>query len=64
MTYGHAERNLAFIHQLEAETQQLMVRSPVGRVPASDQQLRGDDEIAPAVSQAIPDLDGSPAGRP
>ena len=33
MTYGHAERNLAFIRQLEAETRQLTVRSAVGRVP-------------------------------
>jgi hypothetical protein len=33
MTYGHAERNLAFIRQLEAETRQLPVRSAVGHVP-------------------------------
>ena len=51
MTYGHAERNLAFIRQLEAETWQLSVRSAAGRVPPSDQQLQGDDEIAPAFSR-------------
>ena len=58
MTYGHAERNLAFIRQLEAETRQLRVRSAVGHVPPSDEQLQGDDEAAPAFSQAVPDLDG------
>jgi hypothetical protein len=64
MTYGHAERNLAFIRQLEAETRQLTVRSAVGRVPPSDRQLQGDDETASAFSQARPDLDESPARRP
>ena len=59
MTYGHAERNLAFIRQLEAETRQLRVRSAVGRVSPSDKHLQGDDEVAPAFSQAIPDLDRS-----
>ena len=63
MTYGHAERNLALIRQLEAETQQLMLRSAAGRVPPSDEQLQGDDEAAPVFSQAVPDLDGSPARR-
>ena len=58
MTYGHAERNLAFIRQLEAETRQLTVRSAVGRVPPSGKQLQGDDEAAPAFSQAAPDLEG------
>ena len=57
MTYGHAERNLAFIRQLEAETRQLMVRSAVGRVPSSDKQLQGGDEVSPAFSRAVPDLD-------
>jgi hypothetical protein len=57
MTYGHAERNLALIRQLEAETRQLTVSSAAGRVPPSDEQLQGDDEIAPAFSQAVPDLD-------
>jgi hypothetical protein len=28
MSYGHAERNLALIRQLEAETRQLLVRFP------------------------------------
>ena len=64
MTYGHAERNLAFIRQLEAETRQLTVRSAVGRVPPSDRQLQGDDEIASAFSQARPDLDEPPTRRP
>lgn len=58
MTYGHAERNLAFIRQLEAETRQLTVRSAAGRVTPSDNQLQGHDEVAPAFSQAAPDLDG------
>jgi hypothetical protein len=31
MAYGHAERNLALIRQLEAETRQLL-----GRLPALD----------------------------
>ena len=61
MTYGHAERNLAFIRQLEAETRQLSVGFAVGHVPPSDEQLQGDDEVAPAFSQAIPDLDEWPA---
>ena len=61
MTYGHAERNLAFIRQLEAETRQLRVLSAVGHAPLSDEQMRGDDEVAPAFSQAVPDLDGWPA---
>ena len=33
MTYGHAERNLALIRQLEAEMRQLDVPSADGRVP-------------------------------
>jgi hypothetical protein len=57
MTYGHAERNLALIRQLEAETWQLRVRSAAGCVPLSDEQLPGDDGVAPAFSQAVPDLD-------
>jgi hypothetical protein len=57
MTYGHAERNLAFSRQLEAETRQLRVGSAVSHVPPSDEQLQGDDEAAPAFSQAVPDLD-------
>ena len=61
MTYGHAERNLAFIRQLEAETRQLRVRSAVGRVPRSDQQLPGDDEAGPAFSQAVTDLNRAAA---
>jgi hypothetical protein len=28
MSYGHAERNLALIRQLEVETRQLLVRVP------------------------------------
>jgi hypothetical protein len=28
MAYGHAERNLALIRQLEAETRQLLIRLP------------------------------------
>ena len=54
MTYGHAERNLAFIRQLEAETRQLRVRSAVGRVSPSDKHVQGDDQVAPAFSQAVP----------
>jgi hypothetical protein len=51
MTYGHAERNLAFIRQLEAETRQLTARSAFGRVPLSDKQLQGDGEIASTMPQ-------------
>jgi hypothetical protein len=54
MTYGHAERNLAFIRQLEAETRGLRVRSAVSRVAPSDKHLLGDNEVAPAFSQAVP----------
>src|SRR5690348_9395197 len=57
VTYGHAERNLAFIRQLEAETRQLRVRSAVGPVLPFDTQSQGDDEVAPVFSQAVPDLD-------
>jgi hypothetical protein len=57
MTYGHAERNLAFIRQLEAETQQLKVRSAVGPVLPFDTQSQGDDEVAAAFNQAATDLD-------
>jgi hypothetical protein len=59
MTYGHAERNLAFIRQLEAETQQLRVRSAVGRVLPFDTQPQGDDEAAAvaAFNQAATGLD-------
>ena len=57
MTYRHAERNLASIRQLEAETRQLRVRSAVGPVLPFDTQSQGDDEVAPAFSQAVPDLD-------
>ena len=64
MTYGHAERNLALIRQLEAETRQLWVGSAVGHVPPSDEQVQGDDEVAPAFSQAVPDLDQWPARGP
>lgn len=64
MTYGHAERNLAFIRQLEAETRQLTARCAAGHVPRSDEHPHGDDKAAPAFSQAVPDLDGSPARGP
>jgi hypothetical protein len=57
MTYGHAERNLALIRLLEAETRQLTLSSAAGRVPPSDEQLQGDDEVTSAFSQAVPDLD-------
>ena len=57
MTYGHAERNLAFIRQLEAETRQLRVRSAVGPVLPFNTQSQGDDEVTPAFSQAVSDLD-------
>jgi hypothetical protein len=57
MTYGHAERNLAFIRQLEAETRQLRVCSAVGGVAPSDKHTQGDEEVAPAFSQAVPDMD-------
>jgi hypothetical protein len=57
MTYGHAERNLAFIRQLEAETQQLKVRSAIGPVLPFDTQSQGDDEVAAAFNQAATDLD-------
>ena len=64
MTYGHAERNLAFIRQLEAETRQLrchhgpdgasLAPQPVAseRVAAADQ----GDEYSREVQQQ-PDAD-------
>jgi hypothetical protein len=57
MTYGHAERNLAFIRQLEVETRQLRVLSAVGRLSPTDKQSQDDHEVAPAVGRAVPDLD-------
>ena len=63
MTYGHAERNLACIRQLEAESRQLGDHSADGRVPSSEEQLPNDDEAAGhirAVSQAAGQvLDGA-----
>lgn len=55
MPYGHAERNLALIRQLEAEMRQLDVSSAGGRAPPADQRLPG----APASAEAVSDRDGS-----
>ena len=52
MTYGHAERNLALIRQLEAEMRQLDVSSAGGHVPPADQRLTGYDKGAPASADA------------
>jgi hypothetical protein len=53
MTYGHAERNLALIRQLEAEMRQLDVSSASGHVPLSDQRLPDGDKGAPASAEAV-----------
>jgi hypothetical protein len=59
MTYGHAERNLALIRQLEAEMRQLGVSSASDHVPLSDQRLPGDDQGAPAPAEVVSDRDGA-----
>jgi hypothetical protein len=52
MTYGHAERNLACIRQLEAESRQLGDHSADGRVPSSEEQWPNDDEAAGQIRAA------------
>ena len=59
MTYGHAERNLALIRQLEAEMRQLDVPSADGHVPPADLRLPGDDQGAPAPAEVVSDRDGA-----
>ena len=59
MTYGHAERNLALIRQLEAEMRQLGVSPASDHVPLSEQMLPGNDKDAPAPAEAVSDRDGA-----
>jgi hypothetical protein len=59
MTYGHAERNLALIRQLEAEMQHLDVYSASDHVPLSDQRLPDGDKGAPAAAEAVSGRDGA-----
>jgi hypothetical protein len=50
MSYGHAERNLALIIQLEAETKQLLARlDQRSGLSAVNADLRDDDERHPRV---------------
>ncbi len=59
MTYGHAERNLAFIRQLEADLErQLELRARTGLATglAEPVELTGNREPA---SQLSPDIDES-----
>ena len=57
MTYGHAERNLALIRQLEAEMLQLGVSSAAGHVPPSDQRLPRNEKNTPAPAETVSDRD-------
>jgi hypothetical protein len=71
MTYGHAERNLAFIRQLEAETRQLrchhgpdgasLAAQPVAseRVAAADQGDEYSREV-PQQTRICTDLEARP----
>ena len=59
MTYGHAERNLACIRQLEAETLHSSACSAPDHGSPSDQ-LPGDDERAPAEVAATTSTTDSP----
>jgi hypothetical protein len=52
MAYGHAERNLALIRQLEAETKQLLAAEAQADRGPSDWMLGASPAISPADDQA------------